>query len=246
MIQMLRGPYLSIIRYDRQLLVLLLALVVILGAVYSIFLGDELKFLPDEADYFALTQNLVEKGVYSLDGTTPSAYRPPGYVWLLTPVRALGGGTVQYRIVNYMALALAFALVYLILRSHGAASGAFGVLVSAGYFVLFFLAGTLYPQTLAIVLFLGVVFIAGFRNQPAWAQLLAGILAGWLILTVSTFIVTVGIICIWLALTKRTRTAADFNDNCCSAGGVVEHEESDCPGSFCFCIDQPWGKFAAG
>ncbi len=46
------------------------------GVIYSFYLGNTLRYLPDEADYFQLTTNLAFNGKYSLDGDPSQRLSP--------------------------------------------------------------------------------------------------------------------------------------------------------------------------
>ena len=55
----------------------LVALFALAGLAYSLSLGTEPRF-PDGRDYLAIANSLAHEGLYSLDGETPNAMRPPG------------------------------------------------------------------------------------------------------------------------------------------------------------------------
>src|ERR1051326_138013 len=53
---------------------------------------------PDEVEYWTLAENLTKSGMLSLDGATPSAYRPPLVAWILAPITATGASLSVARI----------------------------------------------------------------------------------------------------------------------------------------------------
>ena len=145
--------------HQRRILWLLVLGVLIAGGVYTAILGDTLRFLPDEADYVQLADSLASQGRYTLDGVAPSAFRAPGYPVLLSAIRILGGGIPAQRYANFLLLAASLALVYKILRTQAPSLGPLsGALLVIAYPVLFFTAGTLYPQTLAAFLLLLCIY----------------------------------------------------------------------------------------
>lgn len=182
------------------LLSFLLLGVMAAGSAYSLRLGDRTRY-PDERDYMVIAQNLAAKGVYSRDGVQPTAYRPPGYPVCLALVCRLGGSAVAARLLNYAALCGSLLLLYLLA---GRKAGQAAVVLGAGYVVLFYTASTLYPQTLATTLLLGVcALVFTGRAVPARRFVLAGVLCGALILLVPAFVFTVALLCVFLAAERR-------------------------------------------
>jgi hypothetical protein len=101
---------------NRRILIAVLMLVVASGVVYSTYLGDSLRFLPDEQDYLTLAEKIATRGFYTLDGEYPTAYRPPGYPLFLSLFYSIGAGVVDFRILNFLILGLSIYLVYKILQ----------------------------------------------------------------------------------------------------------------------------------
>lgn len=168
------------------------AICLIAGGIYGYSTGDQLRYLPDEAEYVSLATNLAQKYLYSLDGLQPTAYKPPGYPLILGAVRWLGGNIVSFRLINFVLFVGGLFFLYQLARqTGGVGAGLLSViLATAGYPVLFYTANTLYPQTLAGFLFLAVIWLYERRVSGIWQGLLVGIVWGWLILTVPTFVFT--------------------------------------------------------
>jgi 4-amino-4-deoxy-L-arabinose transferase-like glycosyltransferase len=169
------------------------------GTVYAIGLGDTLRYY-DEQVYVQLAHTLVDKGIYSLDGVQSTAYRPPGYPFLLAAVDRLGGGIVVMRLLGVLALTVAVLLAYRIgVRIHGRVAGAVAAVIMAGYPLLVFTAGTLYPQVHAMtLLLLGIEWSlcaleAAGRTRLAYA-VGAGLSWGLAILAVPTFAVSIFVV----------------------------------------------------
>lgn len=172
---------------------------------YSFVLGGELRFY-DEHVYTQITSSMAHGHGYSLDGSQPTAYRPPGYLFLLLPVYLVSGGSVlAMRFVGVLALAGSVWFTYLIgRRAHTPGTGALAALVVACYPLLIYTATTLYPQVPALFLLLLLIELALRALPPEggvrlWTALGAGLVGGLLILTVPTFGVTAAGLVLWLA-----------------------------------------------
>jgi hypothetical protein len=191
-------------RNNVGIITFLAGLSLLAGLLYSDWLGDTLRYLPDEAEYVTLANLLAEKGIYSLDGERQTAYRPPVYPAVLSLVSSLGGDIFLYRYLNFVFLGGCIYLTGWILIQQGfPLAGVFGSLLVIAYPVLFYTAGTLYPQTLAAFLFLIILKIYTQANIRPLHHLIGGGLFGLLVLTVPTFFYTFFIIGIWLWIYRR-------------------------------------------
>ena len=88
---------------------LLLIIYFFAGVVYSISLGNNLRF-PDEFVYYTLAGNLADTFQYSLDGKSLTASNPPGYPFFLALLRFFGCNIILLRITNFILLSLAHYL----------------------------------------------------------------------------------------------------------------------------------------
>jgi 4-amino-4-deoxy-L-arabinose transferase-like glycosyltransferase len=136
----------------------------------------------------------------------PTAYRPPGYPVYLAALALLGGNIVDFRLLNFLALAVVLCCVYLILKQRSTPLAAsLGALLVIGYPLAFYTAGTLYPQTLATALFLLTLY---FFTRPAIKSLdylLGGLFLGCLIVTVPSFAFVLVVFAIWLLRVPANR-----------------------------------------
>ena len=200
-------PIATLERHQRLVVATLVLLVVLAGVAYSLVLGAKLRY-PDEHEYLTLARNLVHSGEFSF-GMGSTASRPPGYAFFLAGPLLFGAGVAVLRSANFVLLAITVYAVYRLGRRAGD-SGLVGVLAAAGvalYPLLFYTAGTLYPQTLAtLLLVLGLWAVTGPRS--ARRALLGGLLFGALILTVPTFAFSLGVVCVWLIATQRRAAIA--------------------------------------
>ena len=145
------------------------ALVCALGLVYSVvLLGGGLRY-PDEADYLALARHLAALDGYTFDGVTPTAQRPPGYPVVLAPLVALADSVHAVRLSQFAMLALAAHLLAgLVSAGAGVARWQRSSLLLAltfAYPVLFYTAGTLFPQTLLALAFAVVLVLLHRRGD---------------------------------------------------------------------------------
>ena len=179
------------------------------GTGYAVALGDRLRYF-DEQVYVGLARDLVAGHGYTLDHVHPTAYRPPGYPFLLAAVDALGGGIVAMRLLGVAALV---GLVWLAYRFgvlvHGQVAGALAAVATGAYPLLVFTAGTLYPQVHAAFLLLLGLYLALRGTAPDnrarrwWYLVGAGVSFGMLILAVPTFGPSVLAVAGWLGWRHR-------------------------------------------
>ncbi len=162
--------------------------VLVSGIVYSIYLGDNLRY-PDEQDYYKIANNLVSNKLFSLDGESPTAFRAPGYPITLAIFTCFRAKIVHLRIFNFIALGLSIYLLNEILKREATPLAAtLGSLFVIGLPVLFYTAGALYPQTVASFILLLIIFLIQRNPSTLWVSLLIGVLVGYLILTIPAFI----------------------------------------------------------
>ncbi len=103
---------------ERAFSTALVLLVLCVGTIYALRLGDTLRY-PDERDYYTLATNLIATGQFSQDGHTPTAFRAPGYPMALALVALIQPSVVAMRLLNIAALALSIVLLGRILRRQG-------------------------------------------------------------------------------------------------------------------------------
>jgi 4-amino-4-deoxy-L-arabinose transferase-like glycosyltransferase len=192
-------------KHSRSILFIVVVVQILAGTIYSVYLGNELRFLPDEEHYFDLATNIVERLTYSIDGQNPTAFRAPGYPFFLSFFRYLGANILMVRLLNYLLLAASTCLVYLTLQKQDSSiAGLLGAFMVFVYPALFFTASTLYPQTLSSFLFVAIIYVITGAEVGLRHFLLIGLLFAWLILTVPTFAFTLLVFTIWL-IARRYR-----------------------------------------
>ena len=201
----------SLIERKSNLILIVLVLTVVLsGVFYSIYLGNNLRYF-DETKYYKLATNIVSLHQYSFDGKHLTAFRPPGYPLFLSFFIFLGADIVCLRILNFIALGLCIYLLYRIIEKQSSRfAGIISALLIICYPVLFYTAGTLYPQTIASFLFLLIIFLLTSNTNSNRIFFLAGLLFGCLILTVPTFIFPLFIFAMWFLFFKELTKAKKF------------------------------------
>lgn len=208
------GPYRTLvgrlgrIAEDRTHLILIMVVMVVMlaGVAYSIYLGNTLRF-PDERDYYHLAVNIATDGRFTVDGENLTAFRPPGYPVLLALFVRCGANIVHLRVLNFLAMSFGIYLLHALLKTHSSAcSASIGAVLVLCYPVLFYTAGTLYPQTIATSVFLLIVTLLMRTDKPLWAYILCGVLFGFLILTAPFFTFILGVCTAFFVLLDGKRS----------------------------------------
>ena len=190
---------------------LLVVCLLIFGGVYSIFLGNKIRFYPDECDYIDLTRYLVSTGRYTLDGEQPTAYRSPGFPVFLSVTAIFGGDILSFRLLNFFALSVVMWCVYKILMEQSTSLAAcIGSLMVFGYPLAFYTAGSFYPQTLAAALFLLALFFLTRKRKKNRDYFWGGLSLGILILTVPSTVFILFLLVIWMLNNPYNRDFKGF------------------------------------
>jgi 4-amino-4-deoxy-L-arabinose transferase-like glycosyltransferase len=178
----------------------------LLAGGYSIMLGSELRY-SDEHVYLELTQSLADGRSYAF-GSDATAYRPPGYPFLLLPLHLISGGSVfALRMLGVLCLAAAVWFAYLLARRISPVAGALVAVVTAAYPLFVYTATALYPQIPALLLLL-VMFEFGLRARDRWVWAIgAGLAGGLLAITVPTFAPTLVLLAIFMGWRARKAIA---------------------------------------
>jgi cbb3-type cytochrome oxidase subunit 3 len=172
----------------------LLVICFLAGVVYSFSLPTRARYA-DEGEYLALSASLRHGPGYSMDGTNLTASRPPGYPFFVAAIQALGGNMITIRVVQYAIFIATLLLVYQLCDRERRFGGLLVVTILAMlYPALFYVTGTLYPQTLSAFLFvLGLATLLR-PSRGVLINLAAGLLFGVLLLVVPTFALTLPIL----------------------------------------------------
>ena len=192
-------------RYSAGLYLFSLAVFVIGGFIYSYYLGAQLKFR-DERLYLAIAENIASGNGFSFDGLKPTAFLPPVYPFLLALFIKMGASVVWLRYMNFVFLGFCLFTMRSILQYEKAGKGiGLAAILMLGYCVLFYTAGTLYPQTLFALILLIVVRVAVQQPFRAIDAFLLGILSAVIVLVHGTGIFVPPVICVWLVVTSNKK-----------------------------------------
>ncbi|MCC6509520.1 MAG: hypothetical protein IT423_10455 [Pirellulaceae bacterium] len=194
-------------RWGGRVVCLLISLVFVAGCFYSFALGDHLPYI-DEIDYQAIATHLVSSQFFSNDGIEPNADRAPVWPWAMAGLMALGAEVPHFRVMNFVFFCLTLWLLYLLVvqirgpsRRLAVFAGSLATLLAVGYPVLFYSAGTLFPQTIGALLFVLVLFLL-VHSQTVWKQVAVGAVFGVLLLAVPMFLFTLPIVLVWLTVVR--------------------------------------------
>jgi len=196
----------AIERNARTITIAVILCVFTAGLGYTIYLGASLRY-PDEWVYFTFTQNLKHAGMFSLDGVNPSAAKAPGYSFVLWVVSFVSNTVLAMRLFNYLAFCLSLWILYLFVQKHSKPIvGLLSVILCILYPVLFYTASTLFPQTVGTTMFLLLLFLADRHPRlTVRSSVGIGILSGYLILTIPTFIFLIVVYFVWRLIFEHER-----------------------------------------
>lgn len=186
------------IKKINQLAIFIIAVTFLVGIIYSLRLGDDLRYV-DESMYYIFSKNLLEKSLFSLDGVHPTAVKSPGISFFYYLVLSIYDSIILLRIFNFIALSISLLLIFLIIQELSNSKFALLGLILASISPLFFYtASTLYPQTVATTLLLIILYIIR-RNQKlnTTNYFILGILAGILIITIPSFLPLMMVVALW-------------------------------------------------
>ncbi|NPA94109.1 MAG: hypothetical protein GXO58_01630 [Thermodesulfobacteria bacterium] len=192
-------------KYGTSLYVFTLFAFVVAGLVYSFWLGDSLKF-PDERLYLSIAENIAKGHGFSFDGITPTAFFPPVYPLILALFIKLGFSIPLLRFLNFIFLAASLVTIFSILKTQ---NGDIGIgpaaFLMGGYGVLFYTAGTFYPQTLFTFVLLLIVRVAIQRPFGVREAMIFGCLSAMLVLIHGTGVFVPPVVAIWLFMTSQQK-----------------------------------------
>ena len=175
-------------------------IVVAAFAIRLAWLGAPHNLQPDSLEYIRLAESLVASGMYSMDGTTPSTFRPPLYPLVLAAARtvalrwealvlaiqcALGAMTVGLTIgIGRRLLGDGVALVAGVMLACAPMTGHFAALILTETLFTFLVVLGVFAWTSGRPLAAGLVFGAAVMTRASLlpyilAVGLAGLLPSW-------------------------------------------------------------------
>ncbi len=166
---------------------IMLTVYFVLCIFYAVHLGDRVRY-PDEKDYITIAEHLTVGHGYTLDGNNPTAYRAPGFT-LLVATGLSGGGILAARILNMICFTGCLGCVFILARRiAGSLGGICAIMAGMLYPVMFYTAGTLYPQTLGSLLLLCSTSIIFGKPLTVMRAVLCGLIGSLLMLTIPSMI----------------------------------------------------------
>jgi len=196
----------TFIETKHQVIVIsIITLTLITGFFYSYHVGNHFNY-QDEREYYAVAKNVVEQNLYSNNGVNSTSKRPPGYPLFLIPFIYIGLPVYMLRFVNFILLALAIYMIYrLLLHNSSPFSAVLGPVLMLGYPVLFYTAGTLYPQILAGCIFLIILYYSNNKSSRFIVMAVYGILLPYLVITVPIYLFVLLFLLFWSALFRESK-----------------------------------------
>ncbi len=189
-----------------QLVLAICAAIWALASLISLSSGDQLRY-PDEKDYHNLALNFAHRNGFVDENLQPSAARPPGYPLLLSAVYALWERPLAAKLLNSFVCGFTALVLSLIASAIGNRIAGIVAPFLVLCFPLFsYTASTLYPQTVGTLLFVSaILFLVRFPFSSK-ATIIAGVLFGFLVLTIPSFLLLLPLFPAWLLIVDRSST----------------------------------------
>lgn len=159
---------------------------------------DRLRYL-DEEHYHRLAESLLSGTGYVGPQLQPTAFRPPGYPFFLSVVYRVWHRPLAAKVANALALACSAWLLSVLVAQvvpEGRAFAPLLLLMLAP--VSIYATSTLYPQTLGTLILLAALFFLIRSQNSATAAIVSGVLWGFLILTIPSFLLILPLIVAFL------------------------------------------------
>jgi 4-amino-4-deoxy-L-arabinose transferase-like glycosyltransferase len=194
-------------------LIVVLAVALMARVVYWVLVTPDYSPDSDAAQYFDLARNIVNGRGYAMTFPQlelhPTAFRPPGYPYLLAAVFKVFGvdnGVGAGRVLSMMCGLVAIALVYVLVRRISTPTAALVAgLCMALYPPLLANDTVLLTESLSLALLAGVLLALAVRRWPV-----AAVLCGLLILTRASAQYLMIVLAIWVLWQMGWKRALGF------------------------------------
>lgn len=157
-----------------------------MAAAFCIWSGNQTKW-PDEAIYIGIAERLLAGLGFTNDTLQPSAFRPPGYPFVLSLVYQIHDSVLLAKIVNVLALTATAWLLSLIVKEVAPSGQVFAPLLVLAYPLFTFTSSVLVPQLLGSFMFVLVVYWLIKYPKSIVTAVACGVTFGVLILTIPAF-----------------------------------------------------------
>lgn len=161
-------------------------LIFIISSGYCLATGDLLRF-PDEPIYVGIAERLLDGAGFTNPSGHKSAFRPPGYPYLIYLIFNIKPSILLAKLFNSVALALTGYIAFLTVRRLSRAGGVLAPLLILCYPILTFTTSVLVPQIPGGLLLVLVVYLLARDSQSSWSGLACGLCAGILVLLIPAF-----------------------------------------------------------
>jgi len=171
---------------DRNIVFITCGLVFIVAAAFSIWTGNQTKW-PDESIYVGIAERLVAGLGFVNPELQPSAFRPPGYPFVISLIYQIHESVLLAKFVNVLALAATAWLLSLIVKNITPSGRIFAPLLVLIYPLFTFTSSVLVPQILGGFMFVLVLYWLTKYPKSIASAAASGVVFGVLILTIPTF-----------------------------------------------------------
>jgi len=173
-----------------------------ISAAWALRAGDTLLY-PDEIEYNSLAVNLAQGRGYVNEAGQATAFRPPGYPYLLSLIYQFWERPLAAKIANALFLTLTAVVLYFLIAPYCSNGAVVVLLLILFYPVFIYSAGTLYPQIFGALIFSLSVFLLTDHPASAKALWFSGLLFGVLVLTIPAFLLVCPVLVAFLAVANR-------------------------------------------
>jgi hypothetical protein len=190
---------------SKQITILLIILLFIISTGISISSGNELRY-PDEYDYHTLAKNVLFGKGFVNDKFEPTAFRPPGYPFIISIVYRIYPHPLSVKLLNTIAYSFTALLISFLVIKINPDSQIFAPLLFLFYPVGLYAVSTLYPQTLGSFFLAVIIIILYNYNHTIISICISGILFGILILLIPSFLLITPIIFLIINYTGKKKS----------------------------------------
>lgn len=167
--------------------------------------GDTLR-VPDEGDYRSIAKHVAEGKGFTIDGQTPTAYRPPLYPLFLAIVYRMNERPLSGKLAGSLFWGASIVVAYFISRKlFGSSTAMTTAILMAFYLPLMFYNSLLITEVLATLL-VGLLFLCLIDYEQSHrlrALAAGGIALGLAGLTRTAFLGLAPIVILWLFVSPK-------------------------------------------
>ncbi|MCI5221223.1 MAG: hypothetical protein D3924_00715, partial [Candidatus Electrothrix sp. AR4] len=194
-----------IIRYSNQITFIFVLILFGLTAVLGLMNGGQLRY-PDEHDYSQLAYSITNGNGYVNPEGKPTAYRPPGWPFILSLVYRFFPHPWAAKLFNAFVYAGAAWLLSIMAARITPEGKIFAPLLLLLYPVGIYTASTLYPQASGTLLLVAILLLLDNQKHAAFSSSAAGLLFGLLVLSIPAFLLITPLILIGMLLASQKKS----------------------------------------